>query len=646
MLAVDSQTCPIVTSSGVCTLTNGGHDTTESNTANRSHVMSHHGALSHTNPIDSLLESVTANLRRATKAVQFRSRLVAHCLARRAALITPQKTKENFPKNIVTIDDTNNITGICDTSHNSWTNGLRLSTNALARVILLGMDVPPDIIMRRNKYPSNASNKMYVSAGGGLGAKSIFVCGQDGVMIRSNDRGKSWRRVALPRISVIRTNKISTNTDDTDVSNIQSDGNIQKPSGAPNLSDGLSSDLLHVSSHSSGNVAVCGRDGYLAISIDKGCHFTAFPVDILHGTFTAEPSSNSGIKRKWFIDSKKKGPYPYVDIVCVEFLSDTEIVFCAANGGIFTSAFNHKYLHVEFEPSIHVVGAATPENSSTEHISLLVKSKEIIVSTPSKLIFCHSSCVALTCLWRTYVVTTTIPHNCGTIRAIVELTGNIPEIQQSYILSKISEDIEREAGRLDEGSGMKKKAKMSYASSVEVTQEAADKVTESRRYFHIFASNGHIVPFDFSALLCITKAPSRAASKEIIILTAVNIAFTPMVSTVGIAQKMGVGAYSIVTPKGEMLILLKSNGAGISASDDLGVVWSAPSHAFTRNLLILSDTKPSPRPPMVIACGSQCVLLSDVGFYPIRDCTAPIFEILPVPNSFRIKQISSVAAFF
>jgi hypothetical protein len=477
----------------------------------------------------------------------------------------------------------------------------------------------------------------------------VFICGSNNTVLRSADRGRTFRRISviatpsvvdsgekqrkkaandcseggttaddatlkdiirlLPNGAALREatgcggDSAGANTDtgcddaavEDDAAQEAEDERDSTGSPEQQASTTSSSDVMSLAVFED-YVAICGSNGLVALSADRGVTYVSLPIAAL-----LRASSRA--------KDRTRTPNAAVTIRGIAFCSPTTLLFHSTNS-LLAADFTRlslsqcaffpvvRHLH-EFDSAIGILSAKPLP--AARFLKSGLQCGECIVSTA------HMLHISYDC----GITFLSIRHALGLVRCLLDLDNvlrptDVPKLPQhqpqekSHAASKKysyttecsldSNNIKiarcRDAASPpaavsagDLAARLAERCPFRYASSGE-----GELGGDSGRYavFAALSTCGKIVSYDFTSLLFIAVPDTR----DKLYVSAANVDYVTFVQS-GAAD--GVGLAVQAGPSEQEYSLIRSTSSGISRSVDLGRTWSAPIYAYMRSCRTVDD---------------------------------------------------------
>nr|CCC93397.1 conserved hypothetical protein [Trypanosoma congolense IL3000] len=419
----------------------------------------------------------------------------------------------------------------------------------------------------------------------GVPVRFLLAGGGKGSVLRSHDRGRTWRVVY--RIKDAHNNQLQTKPAPEDkldaiegMATLEM-SNTQESTGSGDTDSSnteLGNEITHVSTLYD-RVAVCGKRGFLAVSIDRGLTFSTMANGLLNPFLEDVTGCQNN---RW-------------DLGGVSFLSESVLLFFCKKQLFKVDIVQKGYSGVELG-GVSLLRRFSSAVGCMKTFPLIgaVGMRELYVATKG---FLHCSRDG----GEAFV---DIPHKLGVIRAIEpldlvlrreeiprlpqELVGamipttellQVPEKEKTYFYKFVVRVSEKQDSRqnnlgLDLGGKWMDSISLPFSSS-----------NVQYRALFVAGVGADILPYDYTALLFVAAYPGDAVDCPGALGSwAERVDYVPYIKS-GLTQPLSVALMRHPGSRGCMLV--RANVAGVSFSTDMGKSWSVPKQAYVLSVVAL-----------------------------------------------------------
>lgn len=516
----------------------------------------------------------------------------------------------------------------------------------------------------------------------------VFVCGSDGRVLRSGDRCRTWRRMALAGDDSAADAYANANDDDNVLADpaeapkkndlvadiiarlparsrsiaSKSLGSAARASSPPAAGHAVAAakktrekdkiaglDLLAVSADSSGSghVVVCGTRGALFYSVNRGQVFQPVALDAAVADATGSDSDAE-------IDdtSSTSSAGSMRTLRNAVLVRPGVVVFSAGPRAVVaTLALDNAGKGGMLPCRITVLVTAA---KAVAHIARTRQSDEVVVCAPNVLYMCR---IAADDVTRSTAVE--VKHGLGTILAAQELP---PSTAAAAVPPQPLKPAIAVSQRSGPSSASAAKTNFSYACSTPVGAVAAasllgsmgavrckppsaatvidgaEYVGDRARLFAVYCAAGRVVPYDCTATLWLW--PNADASE--IVASASAVDYMPFVQSNARSDRVGIAATGPNATR-----WTRSSAGGIATSTDCGATWSNAQLAYTGRVVVLDDDEvgvASMKPAIATLARREVGEKSTVGAKkfvpaaPVRVVTDE-WQLHPLPQALRMAVL-------
>lgn len=417
----------------------------------------------------------------------------------------------------------------------------------------------------------------------GKPVRFLFASGAGGSVLRSHDRGFTWRVVY--RIHDNVTDVVPTGRQPAGTLGAVGETKALSETGGNIASkdEVIPPSAVEPENHTSciatmdDRVAVCGDNGFLAVSVDRGLSFSKLAKEAFHPLGEGGSNNESNCS----------------DFRGVEFLSECALVFFSKRH-LFRCPLNQKsYNSVEFG-DISLLQAFSDPIGCVRTFSRAGRGcmRELFVATNGFVHYSHDGGAVLL----------KIPHKLGVIRSIEPMDvvlrrREIPQLPPSLIDAMTAPAVERHLSA--------EKEKYSYSVVVRATGAQDKGVGDSGcdfcegwvdgislphrlgsvcyRVLLVAGCGANILPYDCTALLFVAASSNGPdTTPDALGSLAEHVDYVPYIKS-GITEPLSVALTR--RPGSGGCVFARSNIAGVSFSSDMGRSWSIPKQAYVVSVL-------------------------------------------------------------
>ncbi|KEG14511.1 hypothetical protein DQ04_00431150 [Trypanosoma grayi] len=412
----------------------------------------------------------------------------------------------------------------------------------------------------------------------GRPARFIFATGGNASVLRSHDRGGTWRvtyRANEAKWDPEKEIALSDGVDTMeDVAKFVPPARLEeiKSESRELPTNKLETQISHIATLND-IVAVCGSNGFLAVSADRGLTFVPLERDVLLDLLKESRTIST-------CDSWRVGGVAFVSERLLVFFYKKHLCSVELTSRGFGSVSFGK-LSVIREFSTSIVSVHAFQRVATDV-------RELFVSTRGLL---HYSCDA----GGSFIM---FPHELGVIRVVEPLDilcrrNEVPQVPKGLVDPLLATTTEHASGR--------KREKYVYRAvsrdfrSVEndggeyTTEDTSDEAVMSAlphfsegvhyRVFLVAGVGAPILPYDYTAILFIAASLGSSTDQSRIVGSlAEKVEYVPYIRS-GVDEPISIAVCRRPGPGG--CVFARSNASGISLSTDMGVSWTVPTQAYT-----------------------------------------------------------------
>ncbi|RNF21877.1 hypothetical protein TcG_02621 [Trypanosoma cruzi] len=421
----------------------------------------------------------------------------------------------------------------------------------------------------------------------GRPARFLFATGGHASVLRSHDRGGTWR-IAY-RVKGTSNDHMEEGVPPSDKMVTMED--IAKFLPSSESAKGrkwhlasecsateLMTQISHVTALDS-MLAVCGSRAFLAVSVDRGMSFVCVKEEDIHSFMKDEPSASC---ESWQIEG-------------VAFLSDQLLMFFSKNSLFSIELIHHHHKQQQQQFGVVAFGRVRLVKKFEVPVGCLKTFSqsgkfmcELFVSTKGLLHYSSDGGQSFL----------TFPHKIGIIRAIEPLdivlrrreVPQLPNLLLTHMQSTATEEtksiktgkyIYRAISRCDSVEE-KDDGKQNLVDSGNWVTTGAFSYCSENVHYRVFLVGGigtSILPYDYTALLFIAATLNDSNGRiGLLGSLAESVDYIPYVRS-GAAEPISIALCRRPGSKG--CVFARSNASGVSLSSDMGRSWTTPTQAYT-----------------------------------------------------------------